>query len=125
MGLLPGGRVEVVMVTVPAAVTVPVPSVVVPLVMVTVPVTPGGTVAVMATGEPKVLGPEVVTVTVGVVLTTVTVVVGEVAGLLLVSPGVVVEMGLAPTGSDGTVRVAVPLAFPVTTGAVPRTVVPS
>ena len=52
MGSLPTGSAVVVMVTVPVELTVPVPSVVVPLVTVTVPVVPGGTVVVMVTGAP-------------------------------------------------------------------------
>ena len=82
---VPTGRLEVVTLTVPVGLTVPVPRVVVPLVRVTVPVVPGGTVAVTVTGLPKTLGPEVVTVTVGVFLLTVWVRVA-VEVPLLVSP---------------------------------------
>jgi hypothetical protein len=57
----------------------------------------------------------------GVLLVTFTIVAGEVAALLLASPGVEAVMGSMPTGSEGTVRVATPL----TMVAVPRTVVPS
>jgi hypothetical protein len=60
----------VVIVTVPLALTGPLPSVTPPLVTVTVPVVPAGNVVVIVTGFPEVLGPEVVTVIVGVVLFT-------------------------------------------------------
>ncbi len=69
MGSLGGVRTLVVMDTVPLTM-VPEPRVTVPLVKVTVPVTPEGTVAVIVTGLPYVLGPDVVTVTVGVALFT-------------------------------------------------------
>jgi hypothetical protein len=72
IGSVPTGRVVVVIVTVPVVeFTGPLPSVVPPLVMVTVPVVPGGRVVVIVTEPPKVLGPEVVTVIGGVVLLTV------------------------------------------------------
>lgn len=71
IGSEPTGNVVVVIVTVPFAPTMPVPSVVVPLVSVTVPVVPAGRVEVIVTGAPNVLGPEVVTVSVGVPLFTV------------------------------------------------------
>jgi hypothetical protein len=86
IGSLPTGRIVVVIVTVPVVeLTGPLPSVVPPLVIVTVPVVPGGRVVVTVTGLPKVLGPEVVTVTVGVDLLTVWVRLA-VAVLLFTSP---------------------------------------
>lgn len=63
MRALGADNAEVVMDTVPELI-VPEPSERVPLVKVTVPVTPAGTVAVIVTGSPKVLGPEVFTLTV-------------------------------------------------------------
>ena len=85
IGSVPTGRLDVVIVTVPLGLTVPVPSVVIPLLTVTEPVVPVGTVAVIVTGEPNVLGPDVVTVTVGVVFVTVCVV-DPLEGLLFESP---------------------------------------
>ena len=86
MGSLPTGKTVVIIVTVPVVgLTGPLPSVVPPLVTVTVPVVPGGKVVVTVTGLPKVLGPDVVTVMVGVVLLTVWVRFAE-APLLFVSP---------------------------------------
>jgi hypothetical protein len=86
IGSLPTGKVVVVIVTVPVVgLTGPLPSVVPPLVTVTVPVVPGGRVVVMVTGAPEVLGPEVVTVIGGVVLLTVWVS-DAVAVLLFESP---------------------------------------
>jgi hypothetical protein len=68
---VPTGRVDVVIVTVPVVeFTGPLPKVVPPLVIVTVPVVPGGRVVVIVTGLPKVLGPEVVTEMAGVGLLT-------------------------------------------------------
>ena len=61
-----------------------------------------------------------VTVTVGAVLTTVTETGGEVAGLLLASPGVLAVIGSVPSGRFDTVMVATP----PTIGAVPIGVVP-
>ena len=89
---------------------------------VTGPETPVGTVSVIVTGE---LGVGLVFETdgggrVGVFLFTVTVVAGEVAGLLLASPGVLAVIGLLPTGRLLTVIVAVP----PTMGAVPIGVPP-
>jgi hypothetical protein len=86
---------------------VPVPNVVPPLVIITVPVVQGGTVVVIVTGEPYELGPDVVTVTVGVVLFTVSVRFAEPA-LLLASPPYEAVIELAPIGSVEVVRVAVP-----------------
>jgi hypothetical protein len=63
---LPTGSVVVEIVTVPAALTLPDPSVEPPLVNVTRPVTFVGNVAVIVTDAPYVLGPEVVTVIEGV-----------------------------------------------------------
>src|SRR5947209_8614615 len=93
-----------------------VPRTVAPSVKVIVPVTPVGTDAVKVTAWLAADGlTDDVSVTVGVDLLTVTVVAGEVAGVLLVSPGVEAVMGLLPTGSVVMVIVAVP---PIT-GAVP------
>jgi hypothetical protein len=116
MGLEPMGRLGTVMVAVPLT-TGAVPMTVPPLVKVTGPVTPGGTVSVIVTG---VLGSGLGLETAGggstgVVFVTVMMVTGEVAGLLLTSPGVVAVMGFEPMGRFGTVIVAVPL----TMGAVP------
>jgi hypothetical protein len=69
MTSLGGARTVVVMDTEPLTM-VPEPREVVPLVKLTVPVTPEGTDAVIVTEPPYVLGPEVVTVTVGVALLT-------------------------------------------------------
>ena len=52
IGSLPAGKDDVVIVTVPVELTVPVPRVTPPLVTAIVPVTPAGTVLVMVTGEP-------------------------------------------------------------------------
>jgi hypothetical protein len=84
---------------------------------VTGPGTPDGTGSVIVTG---LLGVGFVLETVGagstgVVFVTVTVVAGEVAGLLLESPGVLAVIGSLPTGRLLTVIVATP----PTTGAVP------
>lgn len=69
--------------------SVPVPRVVVPSKNVIVPVAPAGAVAVKVTGWLMIEGlRDDVTATVGAVLTTVTETGGEVAGLLLASPGV-------------------------------------
>jgi hypothetical protein len=62
-----------------------------------------------------------VTVTVGAAFTTVTDTGGEVAGLLLVSPGVLAVIGSVPSGKLLTVMVATP----PTIGAVPIGVEPS
>ena len=85
MGLVPTGSVEVAIVTVPAADTVPLPTGLPALVIVIVPVAPAGTEAVIVTELPHVLGPEVVTLTVGVALLIVSTSVA-VALLLLESP---------------------------------------
>ena len=61
-----------------------------------------------------------VTATVGAVLTTVTETEGEVAGLLLASPGVLAVIGSVPSGRLDIVIVATP----PTTGAVPIGVEP-
>jgi len=52
MGSLPTGKDDVVTVTVPVELTVPLPRVTPPLVIAIVPVTPAGTVLVIVTGEP-------------------------------------------------------------------------
>src|ERR1700744_30323 len=97
---VPTGRTVVEMGTAPAEM-VPEPRGTRPLVKVMVPVAVVGTVAVMETLPPKLLVPGVVTLTVGVILVTTTLVAGEVAGLLLPSPGVVAVMELVPVGSEG------------------------
>jgi hypothetical protein len=121
MGLEPTGSDGTVKVATPLT-TGAVPSTVDPFEKVIGPATPGGTCSVIVTG---VFGLGFVLETpgagsIGVVLVIVTTVIGDVAGLLFASPGVVAVIGLEPTGRFGTVMVAVPL----TTGAVPMGVVP-
>ena len=103
-------------------VSVDVPSVVEPLVNVTVPVTPDGRVAMKVTDWPEVEGlVEEVRVTTGAALFTVWVVV-PVAGLLFESPPKVDVIGSLPTGSTVVVIVTVPVAG--FTGPLPRVVPP-
>lgn len=100
---------------------VPVPRIVDPSKKVIVPVAPAGAVAVKVTGWLMIEGlRDDVTVTVGAVLTTVTETGGEVAGLLLASPGVLAVIGSVPRGRLVTVMVATPPMI----GAVPIGVEP-
>jgi hypothetical protein len=120
IGFAPSGSEGTVIVATPFAI-VPVPSTVPPLENVTVPVTPVGTVSVIVTG---VLGGGVVDDTAGggntgVVFPTVTVVAGEVAGLVVASPGVLAVIGSLPIGSEGTVIVATPLTIVPVPSTVP------
>jgi len=105
----------------PPAFNVPVPRIVGPSKNVIVPVAPAGAVAVKVTGWLMIEGlSDDVTLTVGAVFTTVTEAGGEVAGLLLLSPGVLAVMGSVPSGRLLTVIVATP----PTIGAVPIGVEP-
>ena len=84
----PTVRVLVVRVVWPLT-NVPVPRIVAPSRNVIVPVAPEGAVAVKVTACPTIEGfSDDVTATVGAVFTTVTETGGEIAGLLLASPGV-------------------------------------
>jgi hypothetical protein len=101
---------------------VPVPRTVAPSRNVIVPVAVAGAVAVKVTGWLTTEGlSEDVTATVGAVFTTVTETGGEVAGLLLASPGVLAVIGSVPRGRLLTVIVATPPMI----GAVPIGVEPS
>src|SRR5258708_7546227 len=103
-------------------VKVPVPRTVAPSRNVMVPVAPVGAVAVKVTDWLTIEGlRDDVTATVGAALTTVTIVGGEVAGLLLASPGVLAVIGSVPSGRLGTVIVATPPMI----GTVPIGVEPS
>src|ERR1700730_7754480 len=87
-----------------------------------VPVAPAGAVAVKVTDWLKIEGlSDDVTATVGAALTIVTMTEGEVAGLLLASPGVLAVMGSVPSGKVVIVIVATPPMI----GAVPMSVEPS
>ncbi len=100
---------------------VPVPRTVAPSRNVIVPVAPVGAVAVKITDWFTIEGlSDDVTATVGAPLTTVTITGGEVAGLLLASPGVLAVIGSVPSG-----RVTVIVATPPMIGAVPIGVEPS
>ena len=125
MGSLPIGRVEVVAVAVPPD-KVETPREVLPLVNVTVPVTPDGTVAVKVTDWPLVEGfVDEVRVTTGVAFVTVCEVV-PVAGLLFESPPKVAVIGSLPTGKVDVVMVTVPvvgLIVPEPTGLPPLVIV--
>ena len=100
---------------------VPVPRTADPSRNVIVPVAVAGAVAVKVTGWLTIEGlSEDVTATVGAVFTTVTETGGEVAGLLLASPGVLAVIGSVPRGRLLTVIVATP----PTMGAVPIGVEP-
>ena len=86
------------------------------------PVAPAGAVAVKVTDWLTIEGlSDDVTATVGAPLTTVTTTEGEVAGLLLASPGVLAVIGSVPSGRLVTVMVATPPMI----GAVPIGVEPS
>jgi hypothetical protein len=99
---------------------VPVPRTVAPSKNVIVPVAPVWTVAVKVTDWLTTDGlSDDVTATVGADFTTVTMTVGEVAGLLLASPGVLAVIGSVPSG-----RVIVMVATPPMIGAVPIGVEP-
>ena len=101
---------------------VPVPRTVAPSKNVIVPVAPVGAVAVKVTDWLMIEGlREDVTATVGAALTTVTTTGGDVAGLLLASPGVLAVIGSVPSGRLVTVMVATPPMI----GAVPIGVEPS
>jgi len=101
---------------------VPVPRMVAPSRKVIVPVAPAGAVAVKVTDWLMTEGfSEDVTTTVGAAFTTVTMTGGEVAGLLLESPGVLAVIGSVPSGRLVTVMVATPPMI----GAVPIGVEPS
>jgi hypothetical protein len=107
--LLPSGSDGTVSVAVPLT-TVDVPSTVPLSVKVTGPETPDGTCSVIVSGLFGV-GFAFETVGAGKVgesFVTVTVVAGEVAGLLLLSPGVLAVIGSLPTGRFVTVIVATP-----------------
>src|SRR5258708_39252252 len=87
---------------------VPVPRTVAPSRTVIVPVAPVGAVAVKVTDWLMIEGlSEDVTTTVGAPLTTVTTTGGEMAGLLLASPGVLAVIGSVPSGKV-TVMVGAP-----------------
>jgi hypothetical protein len=99
---------------------VPVPRTVVPSKNVIVPVAPVGAVAVKVTDWLTIEGlSDDVTATVGAPLTTVTTTGGEMAGLLLASPGVLAVIGSVPSG-----KVTVMVATPPMIGAVPIGVEP-
>jgi hypothetical protein len=100
---------------------VPVPRTVAPSKNVIVPVAPAGAVAVKVTDWLTIEGlRDDVTATVGAALTTVTTTGGEMAGLLLASPGVLAVIGSVPSG-----RVTVIVATPPMIGAVPIGIEPS
>jgi hypothetical protein len=100
---------------------VPVPRTVAPSRNVIVPVAPVGAVAVKITDWLTIEGlSDDVTATVGAALTTVTTTGGEMAGLLLASPGVLAVIGSVPSG-----KVTVMVATPPMIGAVPIGVEPS
>jgi hypothetical protein len=100
---------------------VPVPRTVVPSRNVIAPVAPAGAVAVKVTGWFTIEGlSDDVTATMGATLTTVTTTEGEVAGLLLESPGVLAVIGSVLSG-----KVTVMVATPPMIGAVPIGVEPS
>jgi hypothetical protein len=100
---------------------VPVPRIVDPSKNVIVPVALVGAVAVKVTDWLTTEGlSDDVTTTVGAPLTTVTTTGGEVAGLLLASPGVLAVIGSVPSG-----KVTVMVATPPMIGAVPIGVEPS
>jgi len=99
---------------------VPVPSTVAPSRNVIAPVAPVGAVAVKVTDWLTIEGlSDDVTATVGAPLTTVTTTGGEMAGLLLASPGVLAVIGSVPSG-----KVTVMVATPPMIGAVPIGVEP-
>jgi hypothetical protein len=99
----------------------PVPRTVEPSRNVIVPVAPEGAIAVKVTDWLTIEGfRDDVTLTVGAVLTTVTETGGEVAGLLLLSPGVLAVIGSEPSGRFVIVMVATPPMI----GAEPIGVVP-
>jgi hypothetical protein len=99
---------------------VPVPRTVAPSRNVIVPVAPVGAVAVKVTDWLTIEGlSDDVTTTVGAPLTTVTTTGGEMAGLLLASPGVLAVIGSVPSG-----KVTVMVATPPMIGAVPIGVEP-
>jgi hypothetical protein len=99
---------------------VPVPRIVAPSKNVIVPVAPVGAVAVKVTDWLIIEGlSDDVTETVGAALTTVTTTGGEMAGLLLASPGVLAVIGSVPSG-----KVTVMVATPPMIGAVPIGVEP-
>jgi hypothetical protein len=86
-----------------------VPRIVDPSKNVIVPVAPADAMAVKVTGWLMIEGlMDDVTVTVGGVFTTVTETEGDVAGLLLESPGVLAVIGSVPSGRLVTVMVATP-----------------
>jgi hypothetical protein len=121
MGCDPIVKVDVVSVATPAEFATAVPRIIEPSRKVTGAVAPAGTVAVKVTGELGAAGlDDDVRAIVTEVLATVTVTAGEVAGLLLASPGVEAVMRSVPIGREGTVSVATPF----TTGAVPNGVDP-
>jgi hypothetical protein len=98
------------------------PRTVAPSKNVIVPVAPVGAVAVKVTDWLTIEGlSDDVTTTVGAALTTVTMTGGEVAALLLASPGVLAVIGSVPSGKVVTVIVATPPII----GAVPIGVEPS
>lgn len=118
----PIGSVDVVNVATPAALTVPVPKTVVPSRKVTEPVAPACTVAEKVTAWLGADGfEEEASVTTTVAFPTVTCVAGDVIGPLVEVIVAVAVIEFEPTGKEGTVKVA----WPLTTGAVPKTVVPS
>ena len=99
----------------------PVPRTVAPSEKVIIPVAPVGAVAVKVTDWLTTEGlSDDVTTTVGAPLTTVTTTGGEMAGLLLASPGVLAVIGSVPSG-----KVTVMVATPPMIGAVPIGVEPS
>ena len=100
---------------------VPVPRTVAPSKNVIVPLASVGAVAVKVTDWLTIEGlSDDVTATVGAALTTVTTTGGEMAGLLLASPGVLAVIGSVPSG-----RVTVMVATPPMIGTVPIGVEPS
>jgi hypothetical protein len=100
---------------------VTVPRIAAPSKNVIVPVAPAGAVAVKVTDWLTIEGlRDDVTATVGAAFTTVTITGGEVAGLLLESPGVLAVIGSVPSG-----RFTVMVATPPMIGAVPIVVEPS
>jgi hypothetical protein len=112
MGWDPMVKVDVVSVATPAEFAAAVPRIAEPSRKIIGAVAPAGTVAVKVTGELGAAGFEdEVRVTAIGVLATVTVTAGEVAGLLLASPGVLAVIRSVPIGREGTVRVATPFTM--------------
>lgn len=109
-------------VAIPAALIIPVPMMVEPSRNVIEPVAPTCTVAAKVTDWLGADGfTEDVNVTTETTFATVTCVGGDMMGTFVEALSADAVIGFGPSGREGTVKVATPL----TTGAVPRRVVPS